>query len=385
MHQHAPRASIIASNYDRLSTDRETAQKYNLEWVTPGHPLFEALRRHSLELGRQQHWASGACFHSLQHQEPARLDFYQARVVDGLDKTVHERLFVVELAHDGAPRLVGPDILGNLTPTMPPVVLPAVAERPEATEWLYVQALRPFLEETRAERTCQVQRIADHVELSLTELLARADAKVGHASEDKERGSTGAAGRLAQAENRHDELSARRVRRRAELDHQRAVSLHMERITTVLALPHPARETPAIGNLRPNAKTEMTAMRVVMNYEEARGCQVDDVHAQNLGYDVTSLDLKSGELRLIEIKGLAAASGNILLTPNERRVAEDRPECYWLYVVTNCADVPQLQEPVANPAQFSWHEESKVQHYWLHVDAMTQPMRIRDEQAIYGV
>ena len=34
-------------------------------------------------------------------------------------------------------------------------------------------------------------------------------------------------------------------------------------------------------------------------------------------------------MKLIEVKGLAAASGSILLTPNERRVAEDRPDCYW--------------------------------------------------------
>ena len=82
--------------------------------------------------------------------------------------------------------------------------------------------------------------------------------------------------------------------------------------------------------LRPNVKTEMTAMRVVMEHKAARGSQLYDVHEQNLGYDVTSLDLKSGELRLIEVKGLAAETGSILLTPNERRVAEDRSDCYWL-------------------------------------------------------
>ena len=59
----------------------------------------------------------------------------------------------------------------------------------------------------------------------------------------------------------------------------------------------------------------MTAMRVVMEYETAQGRQVDDVHDKNLGYDVSSLDAASGELRLIEGKGLAAAAGTILLTP----------------------------------------------------------------------
>ena len=56
-------------------------------------------------------------------------------------------------------------------------------------------------------------------------------------------------------------------------------------------------------------------MRVVMKHERAKGKQVYDVHEKNLGYDVTSLDLQSGELRLIEIKGLAAETGTILLTP----------------------------------------------------------------------
>ena len=64
-------------------------------------------------------------------------------------------------------------------------------------------------------------------------------------------------------------------------------------------------------------------MRAVMEHERAKGNQVYDVHEMNLGYDVTSLDLESGELRLIEVKGLAAETGTILLTPNERRVAED--------------------------------------------------------------
>ena len=383
LRQYSRQANEIASNYGRLSTHRETAEANNLEWITPGHALFEALRRHSLVLG-QETFASGACFHSLQHQEPARLDFYHARVVDGRGKTVHERLFVVELTAEGEPRLAGPDILGNLTPAVPPADLPTVAELPESDGWLHETALRSFLEETRVERTTEVDRIADHVELSLTELLMRADREVGHATEAKEEGITGAEGRLAQAETRYDELYARRERRRADLNRERSVSLQgVERLTTVLALPHPERESPGIGNLHPNAETEMTAMRVVMDHETARGCQVYDVHEQNLGYDVTSLDLKSGELRLIEIKGLAAATGDILLTPNERRVAEDRPDCYWLYVVTNCADAPQLQEPVDNPAKFPWHEESKIQHYRLSVNAITQPMQVHEQPATY--
>ncbi len=70
----------------------------------------------------------------------------------------------------------------------------------------------------------------------------------------------------------------------------------------------------------------------------------------------------------------AAATGTILLTPNERRVAQDRPDCCWLYVVADCARTPVLNEPTADPARFPWREVTKVQHYWLNADSMTGPM-----------
>lgn len=104
-------------------------------------------------------------------------------------------------------------------------------------------------------------------------------------------------------------------------------------------------------------------MRVVMEHEKALGRLVYDVSEKNLGYDITSLDLNSGELRLIEVKGIGDTDGSVLLTPNERRVAEDRRDCYWLYVVTHCNTTPRLREPIRDPARLEWTEVTKVAHY----------------------
>ena len=297
---------------------------------------------------------------------------------------IHERLFTVELTDDGSPCLREPDVLGNLSPAAAPGDLPPVAALPEATAWLNENALVPFIDEVRAERLVEVERIAKHVELSLTEVIQRTDEEIGRAAEERDNNATGAEGRLAQAEVRHAEVMARRDRRRTEFERQRALTLQgVERLASVLILPHPERDTLDVRHLRPHPETEMTAMRVVMEYETAQGRQVDDVHEKNLGYDITSRDLESGELRLIEIKGLAAASGSILLTPNERRIAEDRRDCYWLYVVTNCASTPELQEPIRDPARFPWHEVTKVAHYYLSVDTLKQPMEIREDEGHY--
>ena len=261
----------LASRYPRLSTDRTIAEERNLEWVTPGHSLFEALRRHSLEVGREA-FTRGASFHSLEHGTPARLDFYRARVVDGLGHVVHERLYAVELSEDCGPRLREPDILGDLIPADSMDDLPPVASLPEATDWLSEHAFGPFIDEVRAERVPEVDRIADHVELSLTEVLTRTDLEIGRAIEDVDNQVPGAEGRLAQAEARHDEATARRERRRSELNQQRALTLQgVERLTSVLVLPHPDSDAEDVRRLRPNTETEMTAMRVVMEHEAAPG------------------------------------------------------------------------------------------------------------------
>jgi superfamily II DNA or RNA helicase len=374
----------LVDRYPRCSTDRDTAERENLEWVTPGHPLFEAIRRHTHARALDA-LGKGATFYSLQHDRPARIDIYRARIVDGLGQVIHERLFAVEIAEDGAPRLQEPSLLGNFTPADPPAETPTVAALPEATSWLHEQALAPFLEETRKDRLTEVERISVHVELSLTELLQRADEEIGRAAFDVDQKLLGAEGRLAQAETRHAELLARRDRRRIDLERQRALTLQaVERLTSILVLPHPEREAAEVKRLKPNFETEAAAMRLVMEHESALGRQVFDVSAKNLGYDITSLDLASGELRLIEVKGLGASTGTVLLTPNERRVAEDRRDCYWLYVVTDCDTSPRLQEPVGDPARLDWNEVTKVAHYYLSVNAMTRPMELREDPAPYG-
>ncbi len=77
---------------------------------------------------------------------PQGHDFYQARVVDGLGKIIHERLFVVELSADGSPSLRGPSVLGDMTPANVPEQLPSVANLAEDIEWINQNALMPFID-----------------------------------------------------------------------------------------------------------------------------------------------------------------------------------------------------------------------------------------------
>jgi hypothetical protein len=66
------------------------------------------------------------------------------------------------------------------------------------------------------------------------------------------------------------------------------------------------------------------------------------------------------------------------------RIARGANRIHKLYVVTSGNSEPCLQEPIKNPAWFPWHEVQKVDHYCLSVDALTQPMRVRDPSACNG-
>ena len=193
------------------------------------------------DAGREQP-ARGACFHSLAHAAPSRLDFYRARLVDGLGHVIHERLFAVELTSDVPPALRGPDVLGDLSPTAAPEHLPAVASLPEASSWLNEQALTPFIDEVRTERLAEIDRVAEHVELSLTEVLQRIDDEIGRASDELEHEITGTRGawlRLKGAMPRCWRAGSGGARSSAA---QRAVTLQgVQRLASALILPHPER------------------------------------------------------------------------------------------------------------------------------------------------
>lgn len=178
----------------------------------------------------------------LAHDAPTRIDFYRARVLDELGRVVHDPVFALELASEDDPYGCEPGVLGDLSPASAPDGLPEIAQRPESGSWLWEHVFLPFLEDTRAERLAEVERVADHVELSLTELLQRTDGEIGRAAGDADESRQGAEGRLAVAEAPHAELLTRRERRREELQQQQALSLQgVGRMTSVLVLPHPER------------------------------------------------------------------------------------------------------------------------------------------------
>ena len=106
----------------------------------------------------------------------------------------------------------------------------------------------------------------------------------------------------------------------------------------------------------PHARKEIEniGMEHARRHEEERGRTVEDVSAENLGFDLRSTT-SDGEIRCIEVKA-RAESAPVALTSNEWNTAKQLKDDYFLYVVLNAATQPELyiiQNPtdVVSPVQ----------------------------------
>ncbi|HDJ89417.1 MAG TPA: DUF3883 domain-containing protein [Thermoprotei archaeon] len=98
-------------------------------------------------------------------------------------------------------------------------------------------------------------------------------------------------------------------------------------------------------------RIELKAMRISLNYEKNAGREAIDVSDKE-HFDILSRDPNTGEVRYIEVKGHAGPSMVAELSEEEYRVALEKGEKYWLYIVYNVeTDNPQLtaiRNPIKN-------------------------------------
>jgi hypothetical protein len=165
-----------------------------LEWVTPGHPLFEAVRTDCLARC-DEHLRRGGVFYDLHRTSPALLDVFAASIKDGRGSTLHRRLFVIETTPSGEMLLHEPTILHDITPALvgrisnpsgagdgleirPAGKCPA-ADRRAVEQFLYERALKPWAVRPRNRAVHEVERVERHVDISLNALIDRQQVQLG--------------------------------------------------------------------------------------------------------------------------------------------------------------------------------------------------------------
>ncbi len=368
-----PRFGNLGRDYPKIAFDKELLVKDpTLEWVTPGHPLFEVVREDVLARV-QDDLKRGAVYFDLQAKEARRLDVYAASIKDGRGTNVSRRLFVVQTDPGGELTIRQPTYLLDLAPAPSGTAVPdegGLPDRDAVEHALIEKALSPYLNEIGSGRKRELSVVAHHLEISLGELIHRANMTLGDLLNRRIEGENvqGLEGNIAKAETHLDELNLRLEKRRNELAMEQQLSIgDMERLGRAWVLPHPERTSPAIAPMVRDEEIERIAVAEATRYETERGWLVESVEKDNKGFDLISRkphpeDPKTfTAVRFIEVKGRAGV-GEVALTENEYRTAERLKGDYWLYVAFDCAKTPRLHL-VQDPARLAWEPVVRVAHY----------------------
>jgi superfamily II DNA or RNA helicase len=369
----------LGHEYKKITFDKNIlTNDPTLEWVTPGHPLFECVRDDVL-VRVQEDLRRGAVFYDLYRQQPGRLDVFSAGISDGRGNKLHERLYVVQTELDGKMTVRQPTLFLDLVVASGSESLiaslpddTALPSRDQVEQTLIEQELNRFLVEIRTQRQKEVETISQHMEISLNTIIDKVQCQFAELIEQKESGSkeAGLDGRIKQSEDRLFELNARLEQRREELQQEGSCTItDIRHHGRAWVLPHPERTTPAIASMVGNEDIERIAVEAVIAHEEARGWKVVSVEKENRGFDLISRQPHPEDpqtaiaVRFIEVKGRASV-GEVALTSNEYKTAERLKQDYWLYVVFNCASSPQVHL-IQDPVRLGWEPLVKIEHYYI--------------------
>lgn len=372
-----PRFGKLGREYKQIVFDKEELKKdATSEWVTPGHPLFEAVREDVANVVRED-IVSGSVFYDINTERPHRLDVFTASIRDGRGKNLHRRLFAVRVDADGSISIKQPTVFLDLALAPKGTPVPDMGQIPDKSmteQTLIEKALNPFLAEAAAEREHETETIAKHIEISLNVLIDRQNRRYAELSEQQERGETSSpvAANLKQTLDRLDDLNRRLDDRRKELAQERQCTIgDIGFVGSAWVLPHPDRNLPNIAPMVSDKEIERIAVQAVIEYEQALGWKVESVESESRGFDLISRkphpeDPETAvDVRFIEVKGRAGV-GEVPLSNNEYKTAVRLKKDYWLYVVFNCGSTPQIHK-VQDPAQLGWEPVKVIEHY--HVGA----------------
>lgn len=348
----------IAERYERVCFDKtyRDSAKPQAALVMPGHPLLDAIIAATLEdcgavLKQGTILVNEA---EVFDPKPQVLVTLEHAIRDGRPgrhgqpSIVSRKMQFVMIDEAGRTRDAGPAPYLDFRPHRPDER--EAVERMLGAGWLKsdiekqamhfaIGELAPaHLRETRERRLAEIDRVESEVKARLKREIAYWD---GRAEELALREQAGKGGRLNSGNARAyaQTLAARLERRLRQLEEERDMQALPPQVKGAalvlpLALLRPEAAAPYFAeDAAARQEIERLAMAEVMAAERALGREPRDVSAEKVGYDIESVDPKSGHLHFLEVKGRIDGADAITVTTNEALVGLNAGDRFVLAIV----------------------------------------------------
>ena len=335
-------------SYPKVTFDKAHASTDpTAEFISFGHPLFEATLCY-VEQEYAEDLKTGACFEDPDGRFNGVIVFYEGEIRDGADTVAGRRLFAFYLPDNSkVVERINPALIWDFQEAEPisePIQIRDLEEKVGPQVRLH---LDEYKQELTGERQRQVDIKRRYGITSLERLILNLDSELLDIAVKSDNGKD--VKRLVRNKTEQKD--------RYEDEKEKLEQACQREVTLVRKPPIFAgsiRVRPAIevddADVPPYNKSEIEqiGMEYAIHHEEARGCTVEDVSTENLGFDLRST-ASDGKIRCIEVKARADRAP-VTLTSNEWFRAKQLKDDYFLYVVLNAATLPKLYI-IQNPAE----------------------------------
>lgn len=368
--------------YAKITFDKEGAKTHsNYEYVAPGHPLLESVNQTALDsMGYSE---AVAVFGDETNVMEGVLWFIEGELTDGLGAIAGKRIFCVFQNVRGEFKKTNPSVIWDLAPT-DDVILDETLKRmfskkSEMEEYVVTEIMFPYSAEIEERRKKESEIKRKYGLRSLDYLLQESNDKLLHYQQELEEGKDMNIA-IRNEERRKEDLDEKHNKLVEEIELETQLTVSEPKIIGAAAvLPmsrlKPGVERPAGVDMSRDDEIEQVGMDVSMNYERAEGWVPEDVHAENLGFDIRSIkygeDGNFEDIRYIEAKA-RAQDGAIRISANEWKKAKRFQDKYWLYIVTFAGTSEPKLERIQNPAKaFKVDEDIYATGYIIPKERLT--------------
>jgi superfamily II DNA or RNA helicase len=356
--------------FDKLLLSPQSTQKLpdRTRLLGPGHELFDAV----LEIAKRESQESltrGVTLIDPSRKEPAWAWIVKSTITDAqkeepkniADQNIAIAVFGVDM------QLTSPAYLLDTAPAV------AAVERKDSPKskndviaWAFDAITDPQLEHVRSTRKAECDIRDQYLRGAFQDLIVDLTEEVNELDRQETFGDDTSQERQL-LEERILELKQRKEMRLREVeDMMRLEATTPEIVSSALLIPLTREDMEDEAHhafMHRDDEVERIAIQVAMDQERSQGRVPKDVGAENLGYDICSIDPADDSRRYIEVKG-RADSGAIMLSENEYTRLRQLADKAWLYIVTNCKTLPNLHV-IQSPGSLKYHQMSKGVQYLL--------------------
>ena len=352
----------VLPRYERITFEKDLIAPRGqplAAFVYPGHPLLDSVLDLTLERQRDLLRRGTVLVDEGDPGITPRVYFYLEHAIQdasllrsGERRTISKRMLYIEMDVDGKTGHVNYAPYLDFRPLREDEPSVDILLKKPQFGWITheleqkalahaIESVVPeHLDEVKKQRLSWITKTRAAVKERLTKEITYWDHRAEELKLQEQAGKPNARLNSQEARKRADDLQGRLEKRLGDLDREAQLSalppvvlggfivVPIGLIAELSGRPRATPTTPA-----DNQAAAAHARRIIMDIERQLGFDPTDRETEKVGYDIESVDRKTGKVRFIEVKGRISGAPSITVTRNEILYSLNMPDDYILAIV----------------------------------------------------